>query len=168
MLPEQTTEPGYSVFDEMEQYKPVNYASTGARFANYLIDIAVFYGLLFLSGMLLGLLQSITGIGFIDFLVEQEESAFNKLLTYLYVIVIFTLAYSIIEGASKGRTLGKLITGTKAVREDGSSITWKDALLRSLARLVPFEVVSGLGGHPWHDKWTKTIVIKTRGAGTEQ
>jgi uncharacterized RDD family membrane protein YckC len=61
-----------------------------------------------------------------------------------------------------GRTLGKLITGSKAVREDGTSLTWKDACLRSLSRMVPFEPFSALGGAPWHDRWTKTTVVRTR------
>jgi hypothetical protein len=32
---------------------------------------------------------------------------------------------------------------------------------RSLCRLVPFEPLSGFG-YPWHDRWTKTMVIKSR------
>jgi len=65
------------------------------------------------------------------------------------------------EKAFKGRTLGKVISGTRAIRNDGGELTLKDALLRSLSRLVPFEVFSGFGT-PWHDSWTNTQVIKAR------
>ncbi|MFI5196603.1 MAG: hypothetical protein ACHQD8_05900, partial [Chitinophagales bacterium] len=72
------------------------------------------------------------------------------------------IIYTIIEGITKGRSLGKLITGTVAVKEDLTKITWNEAVIRSTGRLVPFEAFSALGGVPWHDKWSKTIVIKKR------
>jgi hypothetical protein len=40
-------------------------------------------------------------------------------------------------------------------------LTFKDALLRSLCRLIPFEVFSGFGV-PWHDSLTNTMVVKKR------
>ncbi len=49
--------------------------------------------------------------------------------------------YTLLEGAAKGKTLGKLITGTRALKIDGSNLTWKDAFLRSLCRIVPFEAI---------------------------
>jgi uncharacterized RDD family membrane protein YckC len=67
----------------------------------------------------------------------------------------------LLEGIFKGTTLGKWITGTKAVTEAGKDISFKDAFLRSACRLIPFEVFSGFGT-PWHDSFTKTIVIKIR------
>jgi uncharacterized RDD family membrane protein YckC len=62
----------------------------------------------------------------------------------------------------RGYTLGKFITGTRAIRDDDDELTFKDALLRSLCRIVPLEVFSALAGFPWHDRWTKTKVVKTR------
>jgi uncharacterized RDD family membrane protein YckC len=61
----------------------------------------------------------------------------------------------------RGQTLGKLFTGTRAIRTDGEELTFKDALLRSLCRLIPFEVFSGFGV-PWHDSLTITMVVKKR------
>ena len=66
------------------------------------------------------------------------------------------------EKLFKGYTVGKLITGTRAIREDGKELTFKNAILRSLSRMVPFEPFSAFGGSPWHDRWTKTRVIKSR------
>jgi len=70
----------------------------------------------------------------------------------------------LMEGLSKGRSLGKVITRTVAVNKDLSRIGWKQAFMRSLCRLIPIEPLSGLGGFPWHDEFTKTIVIRKRTA----
>ena len=64
----------------------------------------------------------------------------------------------------KRRTIGKFVTGTKAVNTDGSKMEPKTILLRSLCRIVPFEPFSALGNpsRPWHDKWSKTYVIDVK------
>jgi hypothetical protein len=46
------------------------------------------------------------------------------------------------------------------VKDNFSPITWKDAFIRSASRLVPFETLTGFGGYPWHDEWSKTRVIQ--------
>ena len=138
-------------------------ASTGQRFLNYLIDnLLLQFGLSMLTGMAVGMLL---GLFFPDYMLElsQRSDPFALLpLSYLIVIVNYLIYYTICEKAFKGYTLGKLITGTRAIREDGNELTFKDALLRSLSRLVPFEAFSAFGGYPWHDSWTKTKVIKSR------
>lgn len=138
-------------------------ATTGQRFLNYLIDnLLLQYGLSMLTGMAVGMLLTVL---FPDYMVELSQSTdtFALLpLAYLILIVNYLVYYTICEKAFKGYTLGKLITGTRAIREDGNELTIKDALLRSLSRMVPFEAFSAFGGYPWHDSWTKTRVIKSR------
>lgn len=68
----------------------------------------------------------------------------------------------VIEIIFKGRSIGKLITGTKVIRENGENISAKDAMMRGFSRMVPFEAFSGLGVRPWHDTWTDTRVVKIR------
>jgi uncharacterized RDD family membrane protein YckC len=133
-------------------------ASGGKRFANYLIDLIVFYLLAFMTGIVIGMLSPDT-INSID----EENTEFN-IVTNLAFISIFVLYMFGTEAIFKGKTLGKLITGTRAVNEDGSNISIKTALLRGLSRVVPFEAFSALGSpsHPWHDKWTNTYVIDER------
>lgn len=119
-------------------------ASTGLRFANYLIDVMVFYMLIFLFGILAGTL-------------------FNPdkpLTLYFITFLIFFGYYTLMEGATGGKTLGKLVTGTRAIKANGSSFGFGDAALRSLCRFVPFEPLSTLAGAPWHDKWAGTLVVK--------
>jgi len=79
------------------------------------------------------------------------------MLAWILIIVAY---YTLFEFFAKGRTLGKMATGTVAVKEDGSRLTFKDALLRTLCRFIPFEVFSAFGYRPWHDSLTKTLVIK--------
>ncbi|MBS1653790.1 MAG: RDD family protein [Bacteroidetes bacterium] len=90
-----------------------------------------------------------------------SESGSMILLGYIIMIFNYIVYYTFCEKVFKGHTLGKLITGTRAIREDGEELTFKDAILRTLSRLVPFEPFTGFGT-PWHDSWTKTRVVKTR------
>lgn len=80
------------------------------------------------------------------------------MISALHAVVYYTIA----EKTFNGYTLGKIVTGTRAIRTDGEDLTITDALLRSTARIVPLEVFSGLANELWHDRWTKTMVIKTR------
>jgi uncharacterized RDD family membrane protein YckC len=134
-------------------------ATTTQRFVNYLIDLLVMrfgiswatsYGLFFL-------LNSLSP--------GRAYELFNEspLLLTAYVIAFINhlIYYTICEKAFRGYTLGKLITRTRVIREDGGELTLADALLRSLCRLVPFEAFSiWFGNGPWHDIWTKTKVVQ--------
>jgi uncharacterized RDD family membrane protein YckC len=79
---------------------------------------------------------------------------------------IILLIYYVPQEAFSGRTLGKMITGTKAVNEDGSKLTFGKVLGRTLCRFIPFEAFSFLGGQNkpkgWHDRIPKTKVISIR------
>ena len=88
-------------------------------------------------------------------------------LLYLLLFVLYMFGT---EALFKGKSLGKLITGTRAVNEDGSDISAKTALLRGLSRIVPFEAFSALGNpsYPWHDKWTNTYVIDEKASNRPQ
>lgn len=80
----------------------------------------------------------------------------NSLAYLLY------LAYYVAFEAATDRTIGKYITGTIVVKEDGSKPEFTDIFIRSISRFVPFEALSffGKSGRGWHDKWSKTYVIK--------
>lgn len=148
------------LFDDHMTYEQ---ATTGQRFVNWFVDnILLRLVITYLTGELL-----------VNFLLnvapEFTYRAFGDgvafegyLVSYLFAIFHYLFYYTICEKAFKGYTLGKLISGTRAIRLDGQELTMKDAILRSLSRMVPFEVLSGFGYAPWHDSWTKTTVIKTR------
>ena len=137
-------------------------ATRAQRSLNFFIDnLLMRFGLSFLTGAGVGVLLALLFPEYMLRLSESPESFDLLLFAYLIWIVNTLLYYTICEKGFKGYTLGKLITGTRAVRNDSNELTFKDALLRSLCRLVPFEWLSGFG-YPWHDSWTKTMVIKSR------
>ncbi|MEX6690285.1 RDD family protein [Danxiaibacter flavus] len=130
-------------------------ASLWQRFANFLIDRIVFCVFLFFLGFIAALVDARQTAIYV------EEIKGNFFLNYLVTCVVLMIFYTLVEGMCGGRTLGKLITRTRVVREDGAPFGWKDALLRSLCRVVPFEELSAFFGDGfWHDKWTKTKVVK--------
>lgn len=145
-----------------EDFLSLEEASTGKRFLNLIIDgIVVQYALGLLTGFVLALiLYKFFPETAYSFYVERETMTFLG-ISYLIGLVNYTIYYTFCEKLFKGKTLGKLITGTRAVRFDGSELRWKDALLRSLVRFVPFEPFSvWFGEGLWHDRWTNTIVIR--------
>lgn len=130
-------------------------AGSGKRFANYLIDLVIFYLLVFLFGIFLGFVNPQT----LDEL-DAQSNGFD-LVGRLLSLLFYGLYMFVVEAIFKGKSLGKLITGTRAVNEDGTAISFQTALLRGLSRAVPFNAFSALGTpcYPWHDRWTKTYVI---------
>ena len=160
MAEAETTEP--SIFEELEQERVYNYASTGQRFLHFIIDTIILCNVYAaLAGAAIAIVMLMSGVEPTS-TAMFDDSATSKLLSYLVGALCIVLSFTLIEGATKGRTLGKLLTRTVVVKEDGSPITFKDAWLRALCRIVPFEPFSGLSGYPWHDKWTNTIVVKKR------
>ncbi len=152
-------EQGTDLFQDHVEYVT---ATQGQRFLNWLIDnILLRLVLTYITGEMFGrLLYSIAPEYTIRVFSEKGFEAY--LISYVFVIFHYIFYYTICEAAFKGRTLGKLITGSRAIRGDGQDLTLRDALLRSLSRMVPLEVFSGFGYKPWHDKWTNTTVVKAR------
>jgi uncharacterized RDD family membrane protein YckC len=132
-------------------------ASFGKRFLNYIIDLALFYLLFFMIAFILGILYP-PGLDFLAGLDEMGPVA------NLVILVWYGLYMSVVEGLFKGRSLGKLITRTRAVNLDGSPISSRTAFARGFSRAVPFCVFSALGAvcNPWQDRWTGTMVVEVR------
>ncbi len=133
-------------------------ASAGKRFVNYVIDLIVFMILAFVFGMASAIVVLIIYPDATDTL----DSDFEK-YNLLFTLAIQLSYYTILESSS-GRTIGKLITGTRVVDKRGRTPSFRTALLRSLSRIVPFNAFSFLGTEPrgWHDTWTDTYVIDVK------
>jgi|SRR5450432_185976 uncharacterized RDD family membrane protein YckC len=149
---EQTPE-DQSIFEDFYER-----SSTGKRLANYLIDLVLFYVLLFMLGFILALLSP----AFRGLLIN-ERSDFG-LLDRLITLLLYAVYMSAVEALFHGKSLGKLITRTKAVNLDGTQISTNTAFERGFSRAVPFCVFSALGNpcDPWQDKWTKTMVVNEK------
>jgi uncharacterized RDD family membrane protein YckC len=149
--------------DELTNFIRYIPATRGQRFLNWLVDNLLMR--FALTQLTVYIVVYILKTFFPDYLfhLSQDQNSFDLiLLSYLIGIFNYIVYYTFSEKIFGGYTLGKLLTGTRAIREDGEELTFKDALLRSLSRLVPFEAFSGFGQKPWHDSWTRTQVIKTR------
>jgi uncharacterized RDD family membrane protein YckC len=139
-------------------------ATQGQRFVNYVIDnIFTRIALVYITSFCLSYFLAFVAPALLNKLAYADEMSFEAILFSLIVTFInYLIYYTICEKLFKGYTLGKLITGTRALRTDGGELSFKDAFMRSLWRCVPFEALSGFGGGIWHDYKTNTMVIKSR------
>lgn len=139
-------------FDTPEEPERMDLADTGKRFVNYLIDRI-------LSQVLAG------GVVFGFEAMVLEEGEVNEGLNLLSFLLIYATVwgyYTLMEGGLNGKTLGKYITGTRAVTIEGMPLDWNKAALRSVCRLIPFEPFSFFADKGWHDSISKTCVINDR------
>jgi RDD family len=74
-------------------------------------------------------------------------------------VVLYIFFYGAFESITGGKTPGKYLTGTRAVKPDGTRITWDVAFTRSLSRIVPFEPFSALGSPADHYRCTHYCVL---------
>jgi uncharacterized RDD family membrane protein YckC len=79
---------------------------------------------LIVLGTLLGLL--------LGFLVVEASPALGVALVFITVLLVLVGYKVVMETLTRGRTLGKLVLGLKVVRDDGSSIRFRHALVRGL------------------------------------
>jgi len=129
-------------------------ASKGTRFGNAMVD-----------GLLIGLPLSFLAnyVVFGEWFIESRTMlhhldlyAWSTLLNYILYVIYYTGMEH-----SNGKTIGKMVTGTRVVNHKGEKPEFNQIIGRSLARLIPFEAFSFLGekGIGWHDSMTKTYVI---------
>jgi uncharacterized RDD family membrane protein YckC len=142
--PPQTREPEEAPSRKRKKRRRLEDASTGKRFANMLIDTFIVW-----------VINFVLGIGLVF-----GRPAGAELLLYAVGLTSSFLYYVVCEGLLLGRTVGKLVTGTKVVDEDGNPPTLGTVMLRTVCRWVPFEPFSCFGGRGWHDRWSGTHVVE--------
>lgn len=139
-------------------------ASSYKRLANYFIDKLVGLVVLILPLIIFVVILTIL----VKFNLISKNNIFLKLVgIYIPVIIVififvFNFIYYIIFEGIWGRTIGKWITKTKVVSLTGRKPKFKQIVIRSLSRLIPFEAFSFLiHTHPigLHDSLSKTIVV---------
>jgi len=134
-------------------------ASKSKRFANYFIDRITFYLFFIVIVFITAIIAELLGSESVLQVLYDLENL-NPLLDTLITWIIFVVFYFILESISQ-RTIGKLITQTKVVLENGEKPTPETIIIRSLCRIIPFEPFSFLGELPkgWHDTLSKTYVV---------
>ena len=122
----------------------------GRRFANYLIDLVSIVSIAVFIGLLCALL------GFTSFIDSLDNSLMERV-----VGLVLSFVYYLFFEALFGRTIGKMVTGTRVVMEDGSTPSFSAILKRTLWRCVPFDGLTFLGNaRGWHDEKSDTMVIR--------
>ena len=127
-------------------------AGRGRRFANYLIDM-------------LAQVIAVIAIFFVAGMIGGEESlAWVEAVPDFAFGFLMSLAYYVPLEALTGRSLGKLITGTIVVNEEGHRPTLGQVFGRTLTRIIPFEPFSFFRAdvRGWHDSLSKTYVVLKR------
>ncbi len=139
-------------------YRPDLLASKGQRFANFIIDLIFRMALVFAFGLLAGALTYAGYDGM--YLWIQNMDRFSEYLLEWGLLAIYYLFMEMITQ----RTIGKLITNTKVVMEDGSTPPAGVIALRTLCRLIPFDAFSFFGdpARGWHDSLSHTYVIDVK------
>jgi uncharacterized RDD family membrane protein YckC len=132
-------------------------ASRGQRFLNYIIDTIIIYILIFGVSFITALIANYMGAtGFLEWL-QNINGLEEYLIYFLIMIPYFTLMESIFS-----KSVGKFITKTMVVLEDGSKPESSTILKRTLCRIIPFDGLSFLGtpSRGWHDSIIGTYVVK--------
>lgn len=119
------------------------------RFGNFCIDTIGFFFLVFLHAMVLDV--------WLEIMPEGGSDWFGVYFFLLYVMYHFISEYFF------GKTLGKFLTKTKVLNEEGEKPSFQQLLIRNLFRLIPLDPFSFLfSKRGWHDTISKTYVIFDR------
>jgi uncharacterized RDD family membrane protein YckC len=125
-------------------------ASGNQRFVNLIVDtVGAYVSLAIFAIVLFSAFPALAeGI--------EEDNPLATVFSWLWWVVYYSF-----QEYFFGRTLGKLVTGTFVVTQDGQRADFPTILGRSFSRLVPFEAFSFLNSSVgWHDKWSKTRVVQ--------
>jgi uncharacterized RDD family membrane protein YckC len=129
--------------------KPV-VVSPGVRFGYYFLDVITFYLIQIIFGLLIGIVLVAT------------HSSFGPGVNIIFQLLSYTIwffYYAIFE-TYVGGTVGKLICGYTVINDKAERITFGQGMLRTVIRMIPIEAFSCFGERGWHDKWSKTYVVK--------
>ena len=130
---------------EIYPYFQYGHATQGQRFLNFVIDnILMRLGLTYVTGYILGQVLLALAAQFLYRLAAEDCKLGLYALSFFIVIINYLFYYTLCEKLFKGQTLGKLITGTRALRTDGEELTFRDALLRSLSAWCLLKCLAGL------------------------
>ena len=130
-------------------------ASHSQRFLNLLMDYIAQLFLFIIAFSIFSVIAETNGNK--DFMANFIK---NDIAQYTFVTCIALFYYNVFE-IFFARTVGKFITQTIVVDENGEKPNHETILVRTLCRLIPFEILSFLGmpARGWHDRISKTYVV---------
>lgn len=132
-------------------------ASRWQRLLNYIIDVIIVYVLIIVLSFIVALIATL--LGFMSII--ERLSNLSDLEGYLVFFMIMIPYFTIMESISS-KTVGKFITKTMVVLEDGTKPQSGTILRRTFCRIIPFDGFSFLGdpSRGWHDTISDTYVVK--------
>jgi uncharacterized RDD family membrane protein YckC len=138
--------------DEKWDEEELQAAGLGSRIINYLFDLLGIGMFTYVVGTVL------TALGLQARLVDDKGMLTDMgLLTSILIVMTY---YIVLEGLTS-RTLGKFITGTYVVTDEGLKPSFATILGRTLCRFVPFEALTFLlSSVGFHDRLSHTRVVK--------
>jgi len=123
---------GAAAYETPTQGPRLRYQSVGIRFlAQFLDDLLIGTIMFILIALIIGGTAAITSPGSIS-------AAAGTALTstaILVALVVWFLYYTLLEG-KWGQTLGKWFGKIKVVKEDGAAISYRDAAVRTILRII--------------------------------
>ncbi len=126
-----------------------SYSPIVLRLINFLVDSITILLIIFSIAYVIGNY----GVSFNSYVV-------NYIYSTLLVLISFIGYYLILEFKFQ-TTLGKLLTRTYVADIEGNKPSFSLVLKRVLIRLIPIEPLSFLfSKNGWHDKFSKTCVLK--------
>jgi uncharacterized RDD family membrane protein YckC len=130
-------------------------AFTGKRFLHPLVDVFVAIALF---SPILELFVHFNTDNLSRLMWQMHETWAEKNI-WLLILIVRILYYLFFETVL-GATPAKFLTETRVIDYDGTKPSFKNILVRTLSRLVPFEAFSFFADDGWHDKWSRTLVVK--------
>ena len=129
-----------TVQKEFRHKRPVNDLTIGLRLVNIIIDITVFRILAYIL----------------------EEIEFINSIPFMGLVFVFLFPiYYILGEFYFQQTIGKFFTKSIVVNEYGENPDFQTIFVRTVIRCIPIEPFSFFADNRgWHDKWTKTYVIR--------
>lgn len=128
--------------------------SSGTRLIHTIIDSICLFILIFFLSFILGLFSFIFG----DFLNINDLTI--SLLEFTTILLAFFLYFVYMEFKFQ-KTVGKFITKTKVIMNDGRKPDINEIFIRTACRLIPLDNISFIfTKNGFHDRLSNTTVIK--------
>ena len=94
--------------------------------------------------VLIALLALIVGVFFTPLLTGVADDAIAGAATTVLLVLVFVVLPTTMETLSRGRSIGKLATGLRTVRDDAGPIGFRHALTRALIGVVEIWLLFGV------------------------
>lgn len=128
------------------------------RLLNLIIDLVVVIFIFFFIGIIGFIFSMFGNDAMLDWMANMDGLTDRVFTTFVMVVYLFVMEFY------TQRTVGKFVTGTMVVMEDGTRPEARAIMVRALCRIIGFEAFSFLRSKPrgWHDSAANTYVVDAK------